>query len=307
MNPKLGRSRLTYSIVARDRKTGEMGVAVQSHWFSVGSIVTWARAGVGAVATQANAEVRYGPLGLELMSGGMNAPEALASLLKGDEKSEFRQVAMVDSKGRVAAHTGTMCMPSAGHVKGEGFSCQGNIMRNNRVWGAMKSAFESKAKLPLPDRLMAALEAAEAAGGDLRGRQSAAMLVVGPDPKPNYWEGRIIDLRVEDHPYPLKELKRLIRYQQGYMWENRGDDLLSSNKLKEAMDAYSKGMGLVPEVLELKYWVAIGLLSSGKDKPRGLRMLKEVCEREKDWVQVTRGLVKIGRPPLDPKILDRLR
>jgi uncharacterized Ntn-hydrolase superfamily protein len=280
-----------------------MGVAVQSHYFSVGSAVTWARAGVGAVATQAMVDVRYGPLGLELIAGGMSAPEALSSLLKGDSKPEVRQVAMVDSAGRVAAHTGAKCIPSAGHTIGDGFSCQGNIMKSDRVWGAMSRAFKSNVDLPFPERLVAALEAAEEAGGDLRGMQSAAILVVEPDLKPKAWEGKTVDLRVEDNADPLVELKRLLRYQRGYKWVDRGDDLLSSNKTREALEAYSKGMKLVPEVLELRYWVAISLISSGQDKKRGTKMLKEVYARDKNWIQVTRGMIRTGTPPLDPSLL----
>jgi uncharacterized Ntn-hydrolase superfamily protein len=294
---------LTYSIVARDKKTGELGVAVQSHYFSVGSAVTWARAGVGAVATQAMVDVRYGPLGLELMAGGMSAPEALSSLLKGDSKPEIRQVAMVDSAGRVAAHTGTKCIPNAGHTTGDGFSCQGNIMKSNRVWGAMSREFKANADLPLPERLVAALEAGEEAGGDLRGRQSAAILVVEPSLKPEAWEGKVVELRVEDDAEPLVELKRLLRYQRGYRWVDRGDDLLSSNKIREAIEAYSQGMKLVPEVLELKYWVAISLISSGQDKKRGMKMLREVCAQDRNWIRVTRGMIRIGTPPLDPSLL----
>ncbi|MDG6990710.1 MAG: DUF1028 domain-containing protein [Nitrososphaerota archaeon] len=297
------RAPLTFSIVARDEKTGEMGVAVQSHYFSVGSAVTWARAGVGAVATQAMVDVRYGPLGLRLMEAGMSAPAALASLLRGDQKPESRQVAMVDSKGRVAAHTGKLCIPSAGHAVGKGFSCQGNIMANARVWGAMKGAFEAGKALPLPERLMGALDAAQGAGGDLRGKQSAAMLVVGPDLKPNYWEGKVIELRVEDHPEPLEELRRLIRFQRGYRWSDAGDDFLSSGRVDKALGAYAKAMELVPEMVELKFWVAISLVSTGKDKPRGLKMLREVCAKEPRWIQVTRGMVKTGSPPLDASVL----
>jgi uncharacterized Ntn-hydrolase superfamily protein len=179
-------------------------------------------------------------------------------------------------------------------------------MKNNRIWGAMRRAFESRAGSPLFERLLVALEAAQAAGGDLRGKQSAAMLIVGPELKPNYWEGRLLELRIEDHPEPLKELRRLLRYQQGYRWVDQGDNHLSSNRLEEALEAYSKGMELVPEVIELKYWVAIGLLSSGKDKKRGLKMLKEVCAGDKNWVQVTKGIVKIGQPPLDPEVLRQI-
>ncbi|MCL5672970.1 MAG: DUF1028 domain-containing protein [Nitrososphaerota archaeon] len=298
---------MTYSIVARDEKTGEMGVAVQSHYFSVGSAVPWARAGVGAVATQATLDVRYGPLGIEMMSGGMTAKRALTSLLEADVKPEVRQVAMVDAQGEVAAHTGEKCIPCAGHATGNGFSCQGNIMENHRVWGAMRRAFEGERGSPLPERLLAALDAAQAEGGDLRGKQSAALLVVGPELKPNHWEGRLFELRVEDHPEPLVELRRLLRYQRGYRWVDRGDDLLSSDRPEEALDAYTKGMGLVPEERELKYWVAIGLLSSGKDRRRGLRMLKEVCSKDSNWVRVTEGLLKIGQPKLEPSILRHVR
>ncbi|MDG6985235.1 MAG: DUF1028 domain-containing protein [Nitrososphaerota archaeon] len=289
--------------MARDEKTGEIGVAVQSHYFSVGSVVTWARAGVGAVATQAMVDPKYGPLGLELMAGGLSAPEALASLLKGDVKPEVRQVAMVDSRGRVAAHTGSRCIPDAGHSVGNGFSCQGNIMANDRVWGSMKSAFDSRGELPLPERLVAALDAAQEEGGDLRGKQSAAILVVGPDLRPNGWEGKLVDLRVEDHPEPLRELRRLLRYQTGYRWIDKGDDLFSSNRMQEALEAYTKGMELVPEVLELKYWVAIGLIGSGKEKAKGLKMLREVCDEEPNYVRLTEGMVRAGSVSLDPSVL----
>ena len=269
-------------------------MAVQSHWFSVGSIVPWARAGVGAVATQANVEASYGPRGLELMAAGTGAPEALASLLKEDPKAEFRQVAMVDWNGRAAAHTGEKCMAAAGHVVGDGFSCQGNIMESRRVWESMSRAFRSSARMPLQDRLMRSLDAGQEGGGDLRGKQSAAMVVVGPEASPNPWEGKIIDLRVEDSPDPLKELKRLIGYNVGYNWMNKGDELLSSGKLGEASEAYSAGRRFIPRVLEAKYWVAVGLLISGKDRRKGVRMLKEVCAEEKNWVQVTRGLANSG-------------
>jgi uncharacterized Ntn-hydrolase superfamily protein len=258
------------------------------------------------VATQAMLDVRYGPLGLELMAGGMSAPEALSSLLKGDTKPEFRQVAMVDAKGRVAAHTGPKCIPEAGNVTGDGFSCQGNIMKSRNVWKAMAKAFEGNLGLPLQERLLAALDAGEEAGGDLRGRQSAAMLIVGPDLRANAWEGRVTDLRVEDHPDPLRELRRLVRYQRGYRWADRGDDYLSSNRMQDALDAYAKGMELVPEMTEMKYWVAIGLLGSGKDGARGLKMLQEVCALDRNWVTVTKGLIKVGQPPLDPSILRKI-
>jgi len=296
---------MTYSIVARDQRTGELGVAVQSHFFSVGSIVTWARAGVGAVATQAMVDIKYGPLGLELMSAGKTADEALTGLLRADVNSDSRQVAMVDAKGRVAAHTGSKCLPHAGHVLGDGFSCQGNIMRSERVWGAMKESFESNLTLPLAERMVGSLEAAEKAGGDLRGKQSSAILVVSPELKPTYWEGRLVELRVEDHPAPVPELKRLLRYQRGYEWANRGDDYLTAKDYARALDAYSKAQSLVPEIDELKYWKGIGLLSSGRTE-EGVRMVAGVIAKDPNWAEVTRGMAKVRSPAIDPGVLSRL-
>jgi uncharacterized Ntn-hydrolase superfamily protein len=297
--------RLTYSIVARDEKTGEMGVAVQSHYFSVGSVVSWARAGVGAVATQSVAEISYGPLGLELMGSGKSAPEALDALLRADARLESRQVAMVDSKGRVAAHTGIKCIPFAGHMAGDGFSCQGNIMRSEKVWTSMHDSFLRNGDLPFAERLVAALETGEGAGGDIRGRQSAALLVVSADVSPSYWPGRLIDLRVEDHPEPVPELKRLLRYQRGYDLVSKGDDFLSSANYLDALKTYQKALDLVPEMDELRYWVGISLLAAGQ-KERGLSMLKEVFDRDRNWVQVTKGILQVGSPPIDPALVEDL-
>ena len=167
----------TYSIVARDPVTGDLGVAVQSHWFSVGSVVTWAQAGVGAIATQSFVEVSYGPLGLELMKAGKTAPEALKALLAVDESADVRQVAMVDRHGNVAVHTGKKCIAAAGHHEGSQFTTQANLMEKDTVWGAMATAYET-AEGDLAERLMSALEAAQEEGGDIRGKQSAAILIV---------------------------------------------------------------------------------------------------------------------------------
>lgn len=212
---------------------------------------------------------------------------------------------MVDSKGRVAAHTGSKCLPHAGHITGDGFSCQGNIMRTPKVWGAMKKSFEGNSKLPLAERMVGALEAAEEAGGDIRGKQSSAILVVSPDLRPNYWEGRLVELRVEDHRAPVPELKRLLRYQRGYDWANRGDDFLTAKNYPKALDAYSKALSLVPEIDELKFWVGIGLLSSGKAE-KGEDMLKEVIAKDRNWAEVTRGIAKVRSPPIPPEVLSRL-
>jgi uncharacterized Ntn-hydrolase superfamily protein len=284
---------MTYSIVAKDPTTGETGVAVQSHFFSVGSIVPWARAGVGAVATQAMVDVKYGPLGLELMAGGKSSEAALGALLAADPESDQRQVAMVDSKGRVAAHTGRRCIPEAGHAKGKGFSCQGNIMKSDRVWHAMKEAYESNDSLQFAERLVSALEAAESAGGDARGRQSAALLVVSPELKPNPWEGRTIELRVEDHPDPVAELKRLLRHQRAYEWANKGDERLTAKDLGGASRAYTKSFELAPEIDELKFWAGVGLLPS-QERDRGLKMIREVFGKDPNWIQVTKGVAKVN-------------
>ena len=221
---------MTYSIVARDPDTGQLGVAVQSHWFSVGSIVTWARPGIGAVATQANAEVAYGPRALELLAGGHAAPDALARLVAEDPGGHSRQVAVVDGAGRVGVHTGPSCIDCAGHITGDGVSCQANIMASERVWPAMLETFTTAAG-SLTERLLSALEAAEREGGDIRGRQSAAILVVPAEGEP--WR-TLVSLRVEDHPDPLPELRRLVALHDAYTLAGQGDELLGAGRHAEA-------------------------------------------------------------------------
>ncbi len=299
---------MTYSIVARDKETGELGVAVQSHWFSVGSVVTWARAGVGAVATQAMAEISYGPLGLELMSSGKSANEALEALLKSDSKSDTRQVAFVDSKGNVAVHTGKKCIPYAGHVKGDQFTCEANLMRNGKIWAAMKrdfgrtSSVPKRSRLPLAERLVSALEAAEEAGGDIRGKQSAAILVVSSTVAPNSWSGRLVDLRVEDSPRPLPELKRLLRLERGYECANKGDELLNIGKFEEALKAYEKAGKFAPELEELEFWQGVSLVEAKRLK-EARPVFQRVFSKNKDWIQVTKSLPKVGLLPKDRAIL----
>ncbi|MFN2441727.1 MAG: DUF1028 domain-containing protein [Thermoanaerobaculia bacterium] len=294
----------TYSIVARDPVTGDLGVAVQSHWFSVGSVVPWAEAGVGAVATQASVDPSYGPLGLELMRSGKSAKQALESLLASDPQSAFRQVAMVDSQGRVAAHTGSSTIPAAGDSQGDGFSVQANLMRNDRIWPAMAAAFES-AGGDLAERMLAALDAAEAAGGDIRGRQSAALLIVKAKSSGSPWADRIFDLRIEDHPEPLAELRRLVRLQRAYNHMNRGDALAAEEKWEEAMKEYRAGAELAPEIEELPYWVAVTLFTIGKEA-EALPIFRDVFARNRDWVELTRRLPAIGFLPADPAALERI-
>lgn len=206
---------MTYSIVARDPLTGELGVAVQSCYFSVGAVVPWAEAGVGVVATQSFVDPAYGPLGLELMRRGLSAPEALPRLVAIDPGAAYRQVAMLDAVGRVAVHTGAECLKAAGHQLGEQVAAQANLMARDTVWQAMVEKFGHTSG-DLATRLLAALDAAEDEGGDRRGKQSSALLVVRARPTGKQWIDRVVDLRVEDHPDPVNELKRLFALRCNY-------------------------------------------------------------------------------------------
>lgn len=294
----------TYSIVAYDPETGQLGVAVQSHWFSVGSIVPWVEAEVGAVATQSFVEVSYGPLGLELMRAGKSAEEALSALLKADSNESVRQVAMVDSKGRVAVHTGSKCIPEAGHYAGKHYSCQANLMLKNTVWKAMAYAYENT-RGELVDRLMAALEAGEKEGGDIRGRQSAAIIVVRGKSSGVWWKDRLYDLRVEDHPEPLKELKRLIRLAKAYNFMNAGDEFLSQNKIEDALREYMKGMELYPENPEMIFWPAVTLASTGRVE-ESLPLFKKVFSMDYNWAILLPRLVEVGQFPRDENLIKKI-
>ena len=289
----------TYSIVARDPRSGELGVAVQSHYFSVGPIVPWAESGVGAVATQSLVLVDYGPLGLDLMRRGLTARQALDALLAADPHNEGRQVAMVDAKGSVAAYTGKSCIPDAGDVQGEQFSCQANLMANPKVWPAMKGAYEH-AQGDLSERLMQALEAAEKAGGDIRGRQSAAILVVKGTPSGKPWNDVVVNLRVEDHAHPLVELRRLLRLRRAYNLEDAGDNYTSEKMSAEAARAYDDAMKLAPDVVELQFWAAVTMYSNDR-KSDALALFKKVFAREARWVPLVERLSRVGLFPADPK------
>ena len=297
----------TYSIVARDSVTGEMGVAVQSHWFSVGPIVPWGEAGVGAVATQSFVEVSYGPLGLDLMRGGRTAEEALDALVSTDRGEAVRQVAMVDAAGSVAAHTGSSAIYAAGHQTGKGYSAQANLMENATVWGAMADAYES-ADGDLADRLLAALEAAEGEGGDIRGRQSAAILIVGPDRTANSWEGRIFDLRVEDHPDPVGELKRLVQLQRAYLKLNEGDGWVVKGDIHLAVEAYTEAMDFVPDAAtngEAPFWVGVTLADTGSEE-EAVPYLRRAYAQDARWAELVGRLPASGLLPNDDALIRRL-
>jgi len=296
----------TYSIVARDPRTGELGVAVQSHWFSVGSVVPWAEAGVGAVATQSLVDPAYGPLGLKLMRLGRSGPAALASVLAGDEGRDVRQVAMIDAAGRVAAHTGKRCIAEAGHVVDEAqqFSVQANLMHNDTVWRAMAEAYLGH-EGDLADRLVAALAAAESAGGDIRGRQSAALLVVAGTPTGRPWVDRRFDLRVEDHPRPVQELSRLVALQRAYLHMNAGDLAIEHGDFEKAGSEYAAAERLAPDIVEIPFWNAVSLVSSGKVE-EALSIFKRVFEREPIWAELVPRLVDSKILPDDQAILGRI-
>ena len=282
----------TYSIVARDPATGEMGVAVQSHWFSVGSVVPWAEAGIGAVATQSLVDPTYGPLGLDMMRLGRSAPDTLAALVAGDEGQEVRQVAMVDANGKIAAHTGKRCIQPAGHVLGkdEQFSVQANLMANDRIWPAMAKAYRD-AKGDLVERMLVALEAAEAEGGDIRGRQSAAILIVAAKSTGKSWIDRRFDLRVEDHPHPLVELRRLVKLQRAYLHMNAGDLAIEKNDFTTAAEEYTAAQADAPHIVEIPFWRAVSLANSGRLE-ESLPLFKEVFAKEPAWADLLPRLVE---------------
>jgi len=294
----------TYSIVALDAETGELGVAVQSHWFSVGFLVPWVKAGVGAVATQSFVKVDYGPDGLELMESGMSAKDALKSLINQDEAEAVRQVAMIDINGNVAAHTGERCIVFANHVVGKNYSVQANMMENSTVPKAMAVAFENSSG-DLADRMMAALEAAEKEGGDIRGKQSAAMVIMSGEPTGIEWKDTKMSLRIEDHPTPLKELKRLIRIHRAYQHANKGDYYMELNQIDNALTEYNKASKYYPENPELPYWSAVALVNGGRIN-EALPIFKAVFKSNSNLKKMTPRLIKSGLLIDDEKVLKKI-
>jgi uncharacterized Ntn-hydrolase superfamily protein len=292
----------TYSIVARDPVTGDMGVAVQSHWFSVGSVVSWAEAGVGAIATQSLVNISFGPRGLDLLREGKTAPQVLESLISSDNGREFRQLAIIDTFGNVATFTGKQCIPDAGQIEGVNYSVQANMMLNKKVWPAMSDAFE-KSTGPLAERMMEALKAAEAAGGDIRGQQSASILVVRGRATGKLWEDRLIDLRVEDHTEAVKEMERVLRVHRAYEHMNKGDLAIELGDEEMALKEYGAAQELFPENIEMKYWHAVSLVNIGK-LDEALPMFKTVFEKEPNWIELTRRIVPNGLLKVDQKTLE---
>ena len=283
----------TFSIVARDEATGEMAVGVQSHWFSVGTAVPWGEAGVGVVATQAFVNKSYGVNGLALMKSGKTAPQALQDLLAKDEAREVRQVAMLDVNGNVESYTGKSCIDYASNITGKNFSVQSNMMLNNKVCPAMAKAFEASAGKPIAERVLAALKAAQAVGGDIRGKQSAAILVVAGKASAQPWNDKLIDLRVDDNALPLVELERLLSLYRAYEHMDKGDLATEKNDMKLAMDEYGAAMKMFPKNLEMQYWTAITLANNKKVK-EATAMLQKIYLQDANWRELTKRLPKVN-------------
>ncbi|MEA2454305.1 MAG: hypothetical protein QOI45_567 [Thermoleophilaceae bacterium] len=295
---------MTYSIVARDEDSGQLGVAVQSHYFSVGSLVSWADPGVGAVATQSVVEPAYGPRGLGLMRRGSSAPEALRRLLLDDDQQEVRQVAVVDARGRAAVHTGSRCIREAGHRVADGVSVQANMMERATVPDAMLEAYRSTSG-ELADRLLAALDAAEREGGDIRGRQSAALTVVAPRATGQPSEDRPVDLRVEDHSDPLAELRRLVDLRRTYMRVELGDELAAAGDVDGALEQYAAAHAEQPEDAELAFWHGVALAANGHEREAGELLEIAYADRE-GWRELLRRLPQAGLFPDDEALVGRI-
>ena len=302
-NPYSDKFAHTYSIVAKDAKTGEMAVGVQSHWFSVGTLVSWGKSGVGVVATQSFVNPSYGPQGIKLMESGISAKDALKQLTDKDEGRNYRQAAMVDINGSVGAFTGESCIESAGHYIGENFSVQANMMLNDKVIPSMKKAFLENSNLPLAERIIKVFEAAESVGGDIRGKQSAALIVVGKEKTDNIWQDKKIDLRVDDSKDPIKEIKRLLKVHRAYEHMNEGDLAIEENDMDKALIEYGKAQSLFPENIEMSFWKAIALLNNGK-KEEAKKIFDVVFKQNPNWKKLIYRLPKSGIISMTVKELD---
>lgn len=296
---------MTYSIVARDPRTGRFGVAVQSHYLGVGPVVPWLEAGVGAIATQATVNISFGPVGLALLRAGRSAAEVVAACVASDEQASVRQLGVVDAHGSAAAHTGTKCIPACGHLVREGFSVQGNLLERDSCWPAMAAAYEQGLAegAPFVERLLRALEAAEREGGDVRGRQSAAIAVVGAAVETASWRGRLMDLRIEDHPDPVPELRRIVTMQQAYELLDDEGDAAKEGMAVEAR--YEEARRLAPEAYELVFWRAVELAKQGALEAARQEMRIAVAADQR-WQTTLDHLAAAGREGITPELARQL-
>ncbi len=296
---------MTYSIVARDPETGRFGVAVQSHYLGVGPVVPWLEAGVGAVATQASVNISFGPIGLELLRAGRSATEVVAALVASDAEAQVRQLGVVDAQGGAAAHTGTDCIPACGHLVGEGFSVQGNLLERDSCWPAMAAAYRSALAegVPFVERLLRAMEAAEAEGGDVRGRQSAAIMIVSCDLQQADWRGRLMDMRIEDHPDPVPELRRIVTMQLAYnLLDDEGD---AARAGQSGAERYDLARQMSPEAYELVFWRGVELATGG-DVTAGRRELQIAFAADPRWRTTLEHLAAAGREGVTPELAKQL-
>ena len=285
----------TYSIVARDPETGQLGVAVQTHQMCVGRVVPWLSPGVGAAATQAMANISFGPMALTMLREGLSAPRVIDALVASDPDAHRRQVAVVDGKGRVGAWTGGGCIAEAGHQIGEGYSVQANMMTNATVVPAMARAYEG-ATGDLGQRMLAALVAAQAEGGDIRGMQSAALRVVPGHPARPTWESDY-DLRVDEHENPVQELARLVRLRHAQLVDAAGYRAFEHGKVDEALAMWAEARAEAPEMQELPFWQGVRLADQGDDVRAALEILGPALasnERRDHWIDLIRRLQACG-------------
>ena len=292
---------MTYSIVARDPETGRFGVAVQSHYLGVGPVVPWLEAGVGAIATQASVNISFGPIGLEMLRAGRSAAEVVAALVASDPEAQVRQLGVVDATGHAAAHTGSECIRACGHQLGDGYSVQGNLLERDTCWPAMAAAYESALAegAPFVERLLRAMEAAEAEGGDVRGRQSAAIMIASADLQQAPWRGRLMDMRIEDHPDPVPELRRIVTMQLAYnLLDDEGDDARSGRSVAER---YALARQMAPDAYELVFWGGVQLAISG-DVEGARRELGIAFAADTRWRTTLQHLADSGREGITPEL-----
>jgi uncharacterized Ntn-hydrolase superfamily protein len=296
---------MTYSIVARDPLTGRFGVAVQSHYLGVGPVVPWLEPGIGAIATQASVNISFGPIGLELLRAGRSAAEVVAACVASDEHAETRQLGVVDAQGTAAAHTGAECIPACGHLVGDAFSVQGNLLERDSCWPAMAAAYQAALaeEVPFVERLLRALEAAELEGGDVRGRQSAAIMVASGDLQAAAWRGRLMDLRIEDHPDPLPELRRIVTMQLAYEMTDDEGEAAKAGRSAEAR--YASARQLAPDAYELVFWWGIELAKRG-DLEAARRELGIAFEADQRWRTTLEHLAAAGHEGMTPELAAQL-
>lgn len=282
----------TYSIVAFDEQTGEMAVGVQSHWFAVGKVVPWAKAGVGVVATQSFVNIDYGVKGLDMLENGMPLGNVLEQIVTKDKGADYRQVAMMNNSGEIVAFTGKKCIAEASHFIGKHFSVQANMMANDRVVPAMIKAYQTNPQLPLAERVLATLKAAQKTGGDIRGMQSAALVVVkNKVSDDSYKDVKEIDLRVDDAKNPLAELERLLIVHRAYDFMNEADVALEKKDFTKALGLYQKAEKLQPNNIEIQFWKALAMMQSS-DKQNGYQQMKKIISKYPNWQHLLYRLVE---------------